>query len=87
MIAKKSFGNSLTAGIDYQVVRTNKNNIVVMDNQGFEVGFGREYFEQPKLIHSKEELIEAYREGFNNDLPFIDMEKWYNEKFGKNEPE
>lgn len=42
--------------------------------------------EVKQFIKSKEEklkqiIIEVYREGFNEELPFIDMEKWYNDKF------
>jgi len=37
------------------------------------------YIEAEKIT-----LIEAYRDGFNEELPFINGDKWYEDKF-KNE--
>lgn len=84
MIAKISYKNRLTAGKSYKVVSKSEHCIVVINNLGKQDLFSHAHFEEEKL-HTKTELIEAYREGFQNDLPFIDMEKWYNEKFGKND--
>lgn len=39
----------------------------------------------PLIEREKKLLIEVYQEGWKNELPFIDMEKWYNEKFGNND--
>ena len=33
-----------------------------------------------KAMH-REEMIKAYQEGFHEELPFIDGDKWYNEKY------
>ena len=48
VIANKSFGSLLTKGSSYELVRIIGDNYVVLDNDGIEVGFDKEWFSEPK---------------------------------------
>lgn len=48
VIAKRSFGCLLTKGRCYEVIRIVDDNYVVLDNDGIEVGFDKEWFSEPK---------------------------------------
>lgn len=43
--ALKSFSKSLTAGKEYPVVRETNGNTIIIDDEGFEVGYSDSYFE------------------------------------------
>lgn len=46
LIAKESFKNSLTKGKDYRVVLQGSDNVTVLDDEGFEIGFSIDKFQQ-----------------------------------------
>ena len=56
--ARKSFSKSLTAGNQYPVVRETNGNTIIIDDEGFEVGYSDSYFEATK------ESINPQLEGF-----------------------
>lgn len=45
LVANRSFAKSITAGKQYEFVRNYKDNIVIIDDNGFEVGYKKEFFE------------------------------------------
>lgn len=46
MIAKNNFSKSLTKGKDYEILEERESEFVVLDDEGFRVGFSKAYFDQ-----------------------------------------
>lgn len=73
--AKKSFAKSLTIGKTYPIVNENKNSVIIVDDQGFYVGFNKSHFEivddsqntdLPDPKYSAESFIDLFSP-FSND--------------------
>lgn len=70
LVANRSFAKSITAGKQYEFVRNYKDNIVIIDDNGFEVGYKKEFFEPIK----KQTALEEIQERIKFEMQIIQMD-------------
>ena len=61
VVANKSFGCLLTKGNEYQLIREQGENYVILDNDSCEVGFNKQWFDLPEVFNPNDFAISMMR--------------------------
>jgi hypothetical protein len=54
--ANQNFGNSLTKGKEYQVVKETKKDFIIVDDEGYQMGFSKDRFVLEEKLTTLEKI-------------------------------